>query len=341
MRALVTGGIGFIGTNLSHRLLQDGHDVKIFDNASRPGVQKNLEWLRAHHGSQFQLVQADVRDFEAVQDAVKGVDVVFHLAAQVAVTTSVSNPREDFLINAQGTLNVLEAARHLNPTPIFLYTSTNKVYGGLDHVRVVERATRYDFEDLPDGVSENCPLDFHSPYGCSKGAADQYVRDYFRIYGLRTIVFRMSCIYGPRQFGNEDQGWVAHFALTGLRKGHLTIYGDGKQVRDLLYVDDLVELMLRAVSRIKRTAGQVYNVGGGRENTISVWTELHQPLEKLLGRLPTVDYAEFRPGDQKIYVSDIRKAGRDLEWRPKVGIFDGLRSMIELWGAEWKPTRLG
>jgi len=151
----------------------------------------------------------------------------------------------------------------------------------------------------------------------------------------------MSCIYGPRQFGNEDQGWVAHFALTGLRKGHLTIYGDGKQVRDLLYVDDLVELMLRAVSRIKRTAGQVYNVGGGRENTISVWTELHQPLEKLLGRLPTVDYAEFRPGDQKIYVSDIRKAGRDLEWRPKVGIFDGLRSMIELWGAEWKPTRLG
>src|SRR5882672_2336384 len=238
MRALVTGGIGFIGTNLSHRLLSDGHEVILFDNLSRAGVQHNFDWLNAKHGKQLEFVQGDVRDFDAVLKAIQNVDVVFHLAAQVAVTTSVSNPREDFSINAQGTLNILEAARRQEPMPVVLYTSTNKVYGGLEHLRVVERSSRYEFENLPQGVAETCPLDFHSPYGCSKGAADQYVRDYYRIYGLPSIVFRMSCIYGYRQFGVEDQGWVAWFTIAHVLGKPIAIYGNGKQVRDVLFVED-------------------------------------------------------------------------------------------------------
>jgi CDP-paratose 2-epimerase len=329
MRALVTGGIGFIGTNLSHRLLSDGNDVILFDNLSRAGVQHNLDWLKATHGKKLQFVQGDIRDFDAVLTAMQNADAVFHLAAQVAVTTSVSNPREDFSINAQGTLNVLEAARRQEPMPVVLYTSTNKVYGGLEHLGVVERSSRYEFENLPEGVSEACPLDFHSPYGCSKGAADQYVRDYHRIYGLPSIVFRMSCIYGPHQFGNEDQGWVAHFCITGVRGERLTIYGDGKQVRDLLYVDDLVELMLRAYNNINRIAGQVFNVGGGPSNTISVWTEFRDVLRPLVGGLPAMNFTKFRPGDQKIYVSDIRKAQTLLGWAPSVKIAEGLGMLID------------
>src|SRR5208282_3677557 len=221
VKTIITGGIGFIGTNLADRLLRDGHEVVLFDNIGRAGVEQNLDWLRGQHRGRMQFVKGDVRDSGAVEKAMGGADVVFHFAAQVAVTTSVVNPQEDFSINAQGTLNVLEAARKQKPMPTVLYTSTNKVYGGLDQLRVVERPTRYEFENLPYGVSETCPLDFHSPYGCSKGTADQYVHDYHRIYGLPSIVFRMSCIYGPHQFGTEDQGWVAHFALTGLRGGRL------------------------------------------------------------------------------------------------------------------------
>src|SRR5579863_6288934 len=335
MKAFVTGGLGFIGCNVADRLLRDGHEIIIFDNARRAGVMQNLDWLRDHHGSRIRWVNADVRDASAVQTAMQGVDLVFHLAAQVAVTTSLENPQEDFSINAQGTLNVLEAARQISPAPIVLFTSTNKVYGGIDHVRIVERPTRYEFDSEAEGISESCPLDFHSPYGCSKGAADQYVRDYQRIYGLRTVVLRMSCIYGPRQFGNEDQGWVAHFALTGLRGGEITIYGDGKQVRDLLYVDDLVELMMRAIARIDRTAGEIYNVGGGPANTISVWAELQEPLSKLLGRTPKVTYDEFRPGDQRVYISDISKVCEHLGWSPKIGVSEGLARMVKNWGSEW------
>src|SRR5882762_1652571 len=242
MRALVTGGIGFIGTNLSHRLLSDGNQVILFDNLSRTGVQHNLDWLKATHGKRLQFVQGDTRDFDAVLKAIQNIDIVFHLAAQVAVTTSVSNPREDFSINAQGTLNVLEAARRQEPMPIVLYASTNKVYGDLEHLRVVERSSRYEFDNLPEGVSEACPLDFHSPYGCSKGAADQYVRDYHRIYGINTVVLRQSCIYGTRQFGHEDQGWIAWFVIAASLGFPLTIYGDGKQVRDVLSVEDLLDV---------------------------------------------------------------------------------------------------
>ena len=331
MRAFITGGIGFIGTNLAYNLLRNGHEVVLFDNLGRAGVEENHRWLQEQHFEKMLFVKGDVRDLGAVNDAIRGADAIFHLAAQVAVTTSVSNPQEDFSINAMGTLNILEAARRQRPMPVVLYTSTNKVYGGIEHLRIVERPTRYEFENLPYGVSESCPLDFHSPYGCSKGAADQYVRDYHRIYGLPTIVFRMSCIYGPHQCGTEDQGWVAHFALTSLRGGKLTIYGDGKQVRDLLYVEDLVELMSRACADIEDTAGQIYNVGGGPANTISVWTELREPLERLIGALPPVNYCDFRPGDQRIYVSDIRKAQEKLKWMPRVGIADGLRLMVEAW----------
>jgi CDP-paratose 2-epimerase len=336
MRALVTGGIGFIGTNLSHQLLSDGNEVVLFDNLSRSGVQHNLDWLKAKHSGQLLFVQGDVRDFDAVLQAIRNVDVVFHLAAQVAVTTSVSNPREDFSINAQGTLNVLEAARRQEPMPVVLYTSTNKVYGGLEHLRVIEGSSRYEFENLPQGVAESCPLDFHSPYGCSKGAADQYVRDYHRIYGLPSIVFRMSCIYGPHQFGNEDQGWVAHFCITGIRGGHLTIYGDGKQVRDLLYVDELVDVMLRAYKNIHNIAGQVFNIGGGPYNTISVWTEFRDVLRPLIPSLPAMRFDEFRPGDQKIYVSDIRKAQTHLGWIPSVNIEEGLKRLINSWSTDYQ-----
>jgi CDP-paratose 2-epimerase len=340
MRVLVTGGVGFIGTNLSDRLLRDGHEVAVFDNMSRAGVQRNLDWLKAQHGDRMRFVEGDVRDSSAVEKAMKGAEVVFHLAAQVAVTTSVVNPREDFSVNAQGTLNVLEAARQLKPMPVVLYTSTNKVYGGLEHVRVSERPTRYEFAGLLNGVPETCPLDFHSPYGCSKGAADQYVHDYHRIYGLPSIVFRMSCIYGPHQFGNEDQGWVAHFALTALRDGRLTIYGDGKQVRDVLYVDDLVELMIRAVTRKQESAGQIYNVGGGPSHTISIWAEFSEVLSKLVGKLPAVDHGDFRPGDQCIYVSDIRKAQEQFGWSPQVGLVEGLSRMIAEWGKDGVPVKL-
>jgi CDP-paratose 2-epimerase len=264
----------------------------------------------------------------------QGAAMVFHFAGQVAVTTSVHNPQEDFAINAQGTLNVLEAARQMKPPPALLFTSTNKVYGGLEGVQIVEEKTRYRLRDRDQGIPETFPLDFHSPYGCSKGAADQYVRDYHRIYGLPTIVFRMSCIYGCRQLGTEDQGWVAHLARTALDGRELTVYGDGKQVRDVLYVDDLVEAMVKAVDRIDRTAGQVYNVGGGPANTVSVWTEFRETLAALLGKVREPRYGSWRPGDQRVYISDIRKIQEHLGWTPKVSVIEGLQRMIE----EWRPS---
>lgn len=327
MRALITGGIGFIGTNLAERLLRSGSEVVLYDSAHRVGVRHNLDWLRDRHRNRFEFIEADIRDARAVAKAMRGADAVFHFAAQVAVTTSITDPVEDFAINAQGTMNVLEAARRLRPHPIVLFTSTNKVYGALEHLRVVESETRYEFADLPWGVSEATPLDFHSPYGCSKGAADQYVRDYHRIYGLPTVVLRMSCIYGPRQFGNEDQGWVAHFLLRALHGGRLTIYGDGKQVRDLLYIEDLLELMQSAIERIGLAAGKIYNVGGGPQNTISIWAEFREELAQLVGGVPQVERADFRPGDQRVYVSDIRKAQQELGWTPKFRICEGLERL--------------
>ncbi len=331
MRVLVTGGLGFIGCNMTSRLLRDGHEVVVYDNASRPGVMSNLDWLRAQYAGRVNWVQGEIRDAEAVARAMQGADMVFHFAAQVAVTTSVVDPRGDFEVNALGTVNVLEAARRLNPTPIVLFTSTNKVYGNLEGVQIAEEKTRYRLVDYGLGIPETFPLDFHSPYGCSKGAADQYVRDYYRIFGLPTIVFRMSCIYGRRQMGNEDQGWVAHLARTALQGEAVRIFGDGKQVRDLLYIDDLIEAMLSAVSRVGRTAGQVYNLGGGPTHTLSVWVELREYLGNLLGRVPEAQFGAWRPGDQRIYITDIRKAQRDLDWIPGVAVAEGLQRMIKDW----------
>lgn len=328
-RALITGGAGFIGSNLAHHLLTRGEEVIIYDNLARPGTEKNIAWLRSNHGEAFKLILGDVRDAQRLEEVVEGAEVIYHLAAQVAVTTSVLNPREDFEVNALGTLNLLEAARNSPQRPALLFTSTNKVYGGLEGVEVVEGETRYRFATLPQGVAESYPLDFHSPYGCSKGAADQYVRDYARIYGLRTVVFRMSCIYGPRQFGNEDQGWLAHFVISSFLGRPITIYGDGKQVRDLLYIDDLLRAFNLAVEGIEASAGQIYNIGGGKENALSVWVEFKEILEELLGRPVEVAFGPWRPGDQKIYISDISKAERDLGWRPEVGVKEGVKRLFD------------
>lgn len=326
MRTLITGGAGFIGTNTADRLLSDGHQVIIVDDLSRRGSESNLQWLRDRHGD-FPFHQVDVRDYAVLSLAFREhepLDLVLHFAAQVAVTTSVEDPRTDFEVNALGTLNVLEAVRAMDDKPVVLYTSTNKVYGALTQLQVIEDDLRYRYADLPLGVTEETPLDLYSPYGCSKGAADQYVRDYHRMYGMRTIVFRNSCIYGTRQFGIEDQGWLAWFVIAAVKGAPITIYGNGKQVRDLLYIDDLVEAMLLAYEKIDKTQGRIYNIGGGAENSVSIWLEIEPILRKLLGNEIPVDYADWRPGDQPIYVSDITKASKDFGWRPKTPVDEGL-----------------
>ena len=327
---LVTGGAGFIGSNLVNRLLCQGHDVIIYDNLSRSGCQLNLTWLERTHGvDSFKLIVKDMKDFHALLLASKGMDRIYHLAGQVAVTTSVKNPRLDFEDNALGTFNILEAARLAGNDPIFIYASTNKVYGSMDEVQTVEDQTRYRYVNNPFGISETQPLDFHSPYGCSKGSGDQYTRDYARIFGLRTIVMRQSCIYGYRQFGIEDQGWVAWFIIAALKKLPITIYGNGKQVRDILFIDDLLNAYDAAVENITTSVGQVYNIGGGRENTISIWVEFGQILERLLGRQILSKFRQWRPGDQPIYISDIRKAERELNWHPKVDFNQGINLLYE------------
>lgn len=328
-KVLITGGAGFIGSNLTARLLGEGHDVVIYDNLSRSGCEANVKWLQQlsyHQG--LHLVQADLADFESLKKAAQGVERVYHLAGQVAVTTSVRNPRKDFEDNALGTFNTLEAARLVGNDPIFVYASTNKVYGGMEEVMIKERETRYDYARLPFGVPESQPLDFHSPYGCSKGAGDQYTRDYARIYGLRTVVMRQSCIYGYRQFGIEDQGWVAWFIIAALKGRSISIYGDGKQVRDILFVDDLLNAYDAAVQRIDSVAGEVYNVGGGRLNTMSIWCEFAPLLEKLLDRPIPITMGDWRPGDQRIYVSDIRKAQAELDWSPQVSVEQGITRLF-------------
>jgi CDP-paratose 2-epimerase len=327
---LVTGGAGFIGSNYVARLVRRGENVTIFDNMSRGGSKLNLQWLRSEFGNDgFKLIVGDVRDAEAIKDAACKTDVIVHLAAQVAVTTSVTDPREDFEINAQGTFNVLEAARTSGANPAFLYTSTNKVYGGMEDMRVAEEELHYCYVDFPLGIPESQPLDFHSPYGCSKGCGDQYVRDYQRIYGIPSVVFRQSCIYGPRQFGMEDQGWVAWFAIAVLTGKPITIYGDGKQVRDVLFIEDLMNAYDLALENIDRVAGRVYNVGGGPDKTISIWKEFAPMLEKLVGHPISTGQGDWRPGDQRIYVSDIRKAKQELGWEPVVTPLEGITRLFE------------
>jgi CDP-paratose 2-epimerase len=334
VRILITGGAGFIGCNTADAFLADGHHVAVLDNLSRPGSELNLSWLRDRHpGLEFH--QVDVQDTHAVAAALRAVasvDAVVHLAGQVAVTTSIADPRSDFQVNALGTLNVLEAVRAWARDAVVIYASTNKVYGNLEHLAVRQRDRRYEFADRPQGISEAEPLDFHSPYGCSKGAADQYVRDYARIYGMRTVVMRQSCIYGRRQFGMEDQGWVAWFVLAALAARPITIYGDGRQVRDVLFIDDLVRAY-RAALRTPAAWGEVFNIGGGPRRTLSVWTEFGPLLERMLGREIPVTFADWRPGDQRVFVSDVRKAERLLGWSPTTSVEAGIAALCD-WAAE-------
>jgi CDP-paratose 2-epimerase len=331
---LVTGGAGFVGSNLVDRLAAEGRRVRILDNLSRPGVEKNAEWLRQRHGETIELLQADVRDTKAVTEALRDVGTVFHFAAQVAVTTSLDDPREDFRTNLEATFELLEAIRRQRKPPRLFFTSTNKVYGALPDVEMQELgrgATRYApvvDEIRRHGISEARPLDFHSPYGCSKGGADQYVLDFSRTFDLQTVVFRMSCIYGPRQFGTEDQGWVAHFLLRALAGEPITLYGDGRQVRDILFVEDLVEAFLRAESQLPAIGGQAFNVGGGPANTISL-LELLDVVAELTGTRPEVEHAPWRTGDQRYYVSDTRRLQRLTGWQPRVGVRQGVRRLLQ------------
>ena len=327
MRVLITGGAGFIGCNYADRLLSRGDEVVVLDDLSRPRTELNLRWLQEHHRSGLHFLRGDIRDYESVARAADGVDAVFHLAAQVAVTTSVSHPRHDFEVNALGSFNILEAVRQVCPEAPAVFASTNKVYGGLEGLEVVETTTRHEIPALPLGVPESHPLDFHSPYGCSKGTADQYFHDYARIYGLKTVVLRQSCIYGTRQFGVEDQGWVAHFCISAAKGRPLTIFGDGKQVRDLLWVEDLMNAYDAVLERIGEVQGRIYNIGGGPDNALSIWSEFATLLEGQAGRMPEVRLSEPRAGDQKVYISDIRKARRELGWAPKVAPAEGVRTL--------------
>lgn len=328
MKALVTGGAGFIGANLAHRLIARGDDVTLFDNLSRPRTEHNISWLQETFGlDSFRFVQADLRDYPALVEAARGADAIYHLAGQTTVTTSVTDPRDDFESNALGTFNALEAARagrDAGADPVFLYTSTNKVYGGIEDVVIEERDGRYAYRDFPQGMDESRPLDFHSPYGCSKGAGDQYSRDYARIYGLRTVVLRQSSIYGYRQFGIEDQGWIAWLTIAAVTGQPITIYGDGKQVRDVLFIDDLLDLYDAIIARADAAAGQVYNIGGGPEHTLSIWSETGPILEQLTGHTLPVRHTGWRPGDQRVYISNIDKARRELGWSPKISVEEGI-----------------
>ena len=328
---LITGGCGFIGTNLADRIMSSGQPVLLFDNLSRPGVEKNLAYLRKTHGDLMRIDAADVQDAHALRTAVNRASQVFHFAAQVAVTTSLTNAVHDFEVNARGTLNLLEAVRAQDEPPPLVFTSTNKVYGGLPDVRMRASGQRYEPEDEAvhaAGIGEERPLDFHRPYGCSKGAADQYVVDYARTFGLPAVVFRMSCIYGPHQMGNEDQGWVAHFLIRALEGRPITIYGDGMQVRDVLFVDDLVDAFLVAQAKMPEISGQAFNIGGGPGNTISL-IDLLDFIEQLHGERPRVMSGAWRPGDQRYYVSDIRKMRQHTGWRPRVDAQEGVRRLYD------------
>jgi CDP-paratose 2-epimerase len=333
---LVTGGAGFIGANLADRLARHGRNVLIFDCLARDHVVDNLDWLSRRHGSRIGVATADVRDFESVREAVRGATQVYHLAAQVAVTCSIEDPIADFDVNARGTLNVLEAIRGCAEPPPIVFTSTNKVYGvacAVGDLRQDGRRYRPRRPALSDGFTEAQPLDLHSPYGCSKGAADQYVLDYARIFGIPAVVFRMSCVYGPRQFGTEDQGWVAHFLRSALLRRPITIYGTGQQVRDLLFVGDLIDAFLAAEEQVRSIQGRAFNIGGGPRNTASL-LEILDFVERTAGPLAPVAFADARPGDQPYYVSDTSSFTAATGWRPRVALQEGLHRLAK-WLGEW------
>ncbi len=316
-RTLVTGGAGFIGAHCARRAAARGEYVVVLDDLSRAGSAQRLDALRADLGDAFTFVRRSVTDAAAVADCCRGCDLVYHMAGQVAVTDSVRDPRHDFAVNAYGTLNVLEGLRLHAPGAVLVHASTNKVYGSLHHHPVEATATRYLLPGRPRGIDEREPLDPHTPYACSNAAADQYVRDYARLYGLRAVVFRQSCIYGPGQLGSEDQGWVAWLMRAALRGDEIRLYGDGRQVRDLLFVDDLLDAFDAAVARADAVKGRAYNIGGGPAMSLSIWAEFSPLLRELAGPLPAVRLQPWRPSDQRVYVSDIDQAAADLGWRPR------------------------
>jgi CDP-paratose 2-epimerase len=327
--ALITGGAGFIGTNTAARLIEAGRRVRIFDNLSRKGVEQNLLWLRDTYGDAVEIALGDIRDRPSIDRFVRDVDEVYHFAAQVAVTSSLGDPLHDFGVNAMGTLNLLEALRSLDAPPPLIFTSTNKVYGDLEDVELVPDASRYlpaDTDTRMSGISEARPVNFHSPYGCSKGAADQYVLDYARTFDIPAVVFRMSCIYGPHQFGTEDQGWVAHFLIRAMNRQPITIYGDGLQVRDVLYVDDLVRAFLLAQDRIASISGQAFNMGGGPTRTTSL-VELVDLIGMLEDRPVQLDFDAWREADQRYYVSNTQRFEQATGWTPRVSVGEGVRAL--------------
>ncbi len=317
-RVLISGGAGFIGVNAADAYLRKGWKVSVLDNLSRKGTDKNLKWLRSRGPVEF--IKGDLSNEKTAQRWVherrNGLKMVLHLAAQVAVTTSVTDPRSDFEMNALASFNLLEAVRKSGKKPFTLYTSTNKVYGGMETVKIRRKKDRYEYANRPRGITENDPLDFHSPYGCSKGAADQYFRDYHRIYGIPTVVFRQSCIYGPHQQGNEDQGWVAHFMKAAQANKGVTLFGDGRQVRDVLYVEDLVKAFDVAYRKRGKSAGRIYNMGGGPSNTVSL-LELLDWIGDRRGKKVSVKKKGWRPGDQRVYISSVDKIRRELGWKPE------------------------
>lgn len=326
-RVMITGGAGFIGCNTARFFATRNWRVSVLDNLSRQGADKNLAWLRENMAFDFE--QVDVRNRAEVDRVISESrpDAVIHLAAQVAVTTSVTDPRTDFAVNAFGTFNLLDAVRRYCPEVAFIFASTNKVYGKVAKADYTLQGNRYAYVNRPNGIDESEPLDFLSPYGCSKGAADQYVLDFARIYGLRATSFRQSCIYGPRQFGVEDQGWVAWFAIASMLGRDITIYGDGKQVRDVLHVNDLVRAYEAAILAPDKVAGEAFNIGGGPAQAISLLDLIDTLKARHQGKIP-LRWGEWRPGDQRIYVSDIRKLRDRLGWAPEIGVSQGLAQLM-------------
>ncbi|MFN3889229.1 MAG: NAD-dependent epimerase/dehydratase family protein [Beijerinckiaceae bacterium] len=329
-RIVVVGGAGFVGCNLAHSFARSGAPVRVLDNLSRRGAEQNLDWLKRTHGERVDVRIADIRDATALHTALDGAGAVLHMAAQVAVTTSIHDPRADFDVNATGTLNILEWARTRSSGTPIIFASTNKVYGCLENIQVSTTRNRHEPDDAQfasKGITETQPLDLRTPYGCSKGAADQYVLDYAKSFGLRTAVMRMSCIYGPRQFGNEDQGWVAHFALCALRGEPITIYGDGAQVRDVLHVDDAVAAYRAVLANFDLAKGEAFNLGGGRANAVSL-LELIDALRARTGKAVSIRRAAWRTGDQPWFVADTSKLSNRLGWRPQIAWRDGINDLL-------------
>jgi CDP-paratose 2-epimerase len=325
-KILITGGAGFIGANAAEYFSNGGWEVFVLDNLSRKGANINLSYIKNLPNVNF--IEGDIRSTEQLKHLFnkEPFDAILHLAGQVAVTTSLIDPEEDFEINARGTFNVLEAMRMYCPDATFVYSSTNKVYGKMENTSVIEKNGRYEYESLPYGINEEYPLSFYSPYGCSKGAGDQYVIDYSRIYGLNTTVFRQSCIYGSRQYGVEDQGWIAWFTIASMLKKPITVYGDGKQIRDVLHINDLVRAYELAIQNPEKVSGQAFNVGGGRENTLSL-NELIKKIEMQSGERIDYTKSDWRPGDQKVFVCDTSKIGKALGWKPEVSVDHGLSDL--------------